>query len=166
MHPLDAAAWPRLVEALTALTGREDLPEATRTFAAKWQGAGRRWTEERRQVARLVEDARRLETERTGRGTDPDGRPRPLSDSWRRDAETIMADARAIPGRDRDRHLRALDGDAGAFDGIVDAIPGWLAADDAVREETGRADHLRRLRDAKGQVLEQPVSATIPWNGD
>ena len=163
VHPLDAADYPRLVTALEDLAGREDAPEATRILAAKWREAGRRWTDERRQVSRLVDEARRLETERAARGTDPDGHPRPLADSWRRNAERLVADAGALPGRDR--HVLALGGDVDAFEAVLDAIPGWLAADDQVREEAGRDDHLRCLQDATDEVLARPVSRTIPWNG-
>ena len=52
-----------------------------------------------------------------------------------------------------------------AFEAILDAIPGWLAADDQVREEADRDDHLRRLRDATDEILQRPLSRTIPWDG-
>ena len=164
IHPLDAADYPRLVEALTTLAGREGVPKPTRGLVARWKDAGRRWTAERRQVSRLLAQARRLETE-TARA-DPAGGLTPLSDSWRRDAAALMADARAMPGQERDAHVRSLGGDAGAFATFLDAIPGWLKADDAVREGASRQAHLLRLNVAVNEVLEQPVSGTIPWSGN
>ena len=162
--PLDAADYPRLVEVLTTLALREGVPEATRSLVARWWQADRRWKDERGQVALLMAEARRLETERT-QAMDSEGHLSPLSDSWRRDAEVFTADARALDGRERDIHIRALGSDPGTLDALIDAIPGWLEADDAVREEAGRDNHLRQLIDAARQVLEQPVSRTIPWNG-
>ena len=161
--PLDAADYPRLVEVLTSLALREGVPEATRSLVARWREADRRWKGERGQVALLMAEARRLETERAPTG--PEERPRPLSDFWRRDAEALMSDARSLDGRERDTHIQTLGGDADAFDALLDAIPGWLEADDAVREEAGRDAHLRHVSDATKEVLEQPVSRTIPWNG-
>ncbi len=163
VHPLDTADYPRLLAALEDLAEREGVPEATLGLMADWREADRRWREERGQVALLMAEARRLETERTQ--ADSGGRFSPLSDSWRRDAEVLVADGRALAGRERDAHIRALGDDPATLDALLGAIPGWLEADDAVREEAGRADHLRRLRDAARQVLEQPVSGTVPWNG-
>ncbi|MCE2520764.1 MAG: relaxase domain-containing protein [Alphaproteobacteria bacterium] len=162
--PLDTADYPRLVGMLTTLALHEGVPEATLSLVAQWWEADRRWKDERRQVVLLMAEARRLETERT-QATDYEGRLSPLSDSWRRDARTLMEDARALYGGERDIHIRAFGGDPGTFDAIIDAIPGWLEADDAVREDAGRDDHLHQLSDAARQVLEQPVSRTIPWNG-
>ena len=162
--PLDAADYPRLTGVLTTLVLRQGVPEATRSLVARWQEADRRWKDERGRVARLMAEARRLETERT-QAADSGGRLSPLSDSWRRDAGVLVADAGTLAGRERDIHIRTLGGDPGALDALLGAIPGWLEADDAVREEAGRDDHLRRLRIATRQVLEQPVSRTVPWNG-
>ena len=164
VHPLDTADYPRLLAALEDLAEREGVPEATLDLMADWREADRRWRKERGQVALLVAEARRLETERT-QAADSGGHVSPLSDSWRRDAEVLVADARALAGRERDAHIWALGDDPATLDALLGAIPGWLEADDAVREVAGRADHLRRLRDAARQVLEQPVSGTVPWNG-
>ena len=149
---------------LTKLALSEGVPEATRNLVAEWQEADRRWKDERRQVVLLMAEARRLETERS-QATDSGGRPISLSDSWRRDAGVFLAQARALVGRTRDVHIRAFGGDPGTFDAVIDAIPGWLGADDAVREETDRDAHLRHVRDATKEILAQPVSRTIPWNG-
>ncbi len=162
--PLDAADYPRLTGILTTLALRQGVPAATRSLVARWREADRRWKDERGQVALLMAKARRLETERT-QAKDFRGRLKPLSDSWRRDAEVLMADAGTLAGRERDAHIRALGDDPATLDALLGAIPGWLEADDAVREEAGGGDHLRRLRIATRQVLEQPVSRTVPWNG-
>ncbi len=161
VHALDTTDWPRLVAALGALARRKDVPEATRVSMTDWQDAGRRWKDERRQAARLMERARHLETGRTTHRNEAGGRP--LPDSWRRDARALVADARTLP--DRERHIEALGGDGHAFDAVLDAIPGWLEADDRVREEAGRDDHLRRLRAATDEILRQPLAGTIPWHG-
>ena len=163
IHPLGTADWLRLVDAMTALCGRDDVPSATRDLVTQWQAADRRWRAERHEVAGMIRRSRLLKTERMAHHGDAGGRPEPLPDSWRSDAEALMADARALPARDR--HVRALRGDAGAFEAVLDAIPGWLAADDAVREEAARADHLRRQQDATDDVLTRPIPRTIPWNG-
>ena len=171
VHPLDAADYSRLFDALRNLERREGVQDDTRARMAQWQEADRRWNDERKRVDLLMGHARRLERERTLHVTESGGSPRPMSDSWRRNAEALSSDARSlaqpVSDRERDAHIRALGGDPGAIGRILAAVPGWLEADDAVRREAGRSDHLRKVRDATRQVLEYPASGvrTVPWNG-
>ena len=109
IHPLDTADWPRLVEAMTLLAGRGDVPAATRNLVTQWQEAHRRWRAERHEAAGMIRRSLLVKTERMTHHGDAGGRSEPLPDSWRRDAESLLADARALPGRDR--HIRALGGD-------------------------------------------------------
>ncbi|MDE0418892.1 MAG: AAA family ATPase [bacterium] len=163
IHPIGTADWPRLVEAMTTLAGMRRVPQGTRDLLTQWQEADRRWREERHEAAHLIRRSMLVETERTAHRNEAGGRTRPLSDSWRRDAETFMGDARAFP--DRGRLIQAMGGDADYFESILDAIPRWLEADDRVREEAARDDHLRRLQDATDEILKRPLTRTIPWDG-
>ncbi|MDE0417110.1 MAG: relaxase domain-containing protein [bacterium] len=163
IHPIGTADWPRLVEAMTTLAGMRRVPQGTRDLVGQWREAERWWREERHEAANLIRQSMLLETERTAHLKQAGGRPGPLPQSWRRDAETFMEDAGAFP--DRGRLIQAMGGDADYFESILDAIPRWLEADDRVREEAARDDHLRRLQDATDEILKRPLTRTIPWDG-
>ena len=107
VHPLDAADYPRLLEALEDLAGRDAVPQETRDLIADWREADRRWRKERRETEAVVARARTLahagEALAVRQADDPD------AVAWRAEASTLLAAAKAMLAVDTLKsHLDAL----------------------------------------------------------
>ena len=174
VHPPDASAYRPLLESMKNLRGRDGLPDDTRALMAKWQEADGRWNDERRQVTRFVEHAHTLEKDHKAHALKRGSAAwllQPLPDSWRREAQALLAEARkleaSIPEQHRAAHIRSCLDDPAGIARILDAVPGWLEANDALKEEVRRGDHLLRAGDAMRRIREFHPSTprTVDWNG-
>ena len=173
VHPLDASAYRPLLESMRNLQEQDGLPDDTRALMANWQEADGRWNDERRQVMRFVEHARTLEKDHKAHALKA-GLPvwlrQPLPDSWRREAQALLAEARkleaSIPERQRAAHIRSCRDDPAGIARIIEAVPGWLEANDALKEEVRRGDHLLMVGDAMRRIRELHPSTprTVDWN--
>ena len=126
VHPLDAADYPRLLEALEDLAGRARVPQATRDLMDGWREAGRRWREERRETDTVVAKARALaEAGRTRAAADD-----PDTQAWRTEASALLTAARAMLADDtlKARHLDAVPGAKADLEAAVAAIETTLKA--------------------------------------
>ena len=103
VHFLDASAYRPLLESMQNLRKHDGLPDDTRALVAKWREADGRWKDERRQVMRFVEHARTLEKDHKAhalKAGSPAWLLQPLPDSWRREAQALLAEARKLEAVD------------------------------------------------------------------
>ena len=173
VHFLDASAYRPLLESMKNLREHDGLPDDTRALVAEWQEADGRWNDERRQVARFVEHARTLEKDHKAHTLKAGLAAwllRPLPDSWRREAQALLAEARrleaSIPEKQRAAHIRFCRDDPSGIARIIEAVPGWLEANDALKEEVRRGNHLLMVGDAMRRIRELHPSTprTVAWN--
>ena len=158
VHPLDSRHMAPLREVLGQLDDDPRLSADDRTAVIRWREAIDGWDGERQSAAEVVAETLALEPRLKGTG--------PLSDAWRRSAAALLnaADAGSLPA---DAHIRAAGASLQRIAGIVAALPGRLAADDAVREDAGRTRHLLDVRAAMRRLREAPfdISRSVRWDG-
>ena len=160
VHPLDAADYPRLVEALEDLAGRARVPQATRDLMDGWREADRRWREERRETDAAVARARTLAHAGDALALGhADG-----SDvvTWRAEADTLLTAARAMLADDtlKARHLDAVPGAKADLKAAVAAIETTLKA-------LARAALLQRVTEieSRAQAAGQLPLDLTDWPG-
>ena len=164
IHPLDDANTALLRASIRRLDGRKNLGSDVRRSLDTWRARIADWDEDRREVGRLVTHALRLEADRPGGATVAPA-------DWPDRARALVDDAARLRERmspqDHARHVRAHGHDPDHVARIIEAAPGWLKEEDALREGRDRGDHLTRLGHAWRRIREEaPGSArTIPWNG-
>ena len=164
IHPLDDANMAFLRESIGRLDSREELGPELRRSLDTWRSRIAHWEEERREVGCLAMHALRLEADRPGGATAAPA-------DWPRRARALVDDAARLRERmspqDLARHVRAHGHDPDHVARIIEAAPGWLSEEDALREERDRGAHLVRLRHAMNEVrAAAPGPApTVPWNG-
>ena len=145
VHPLDVADYPRLLEALEDLDGRDRVPQETRDLIADWREADGKWREERRETGTVVARARTLahagNALALGHADDPD------AVAWRAEASTLLTAAKAMlaDGSLKARHLDAL---ANARRDLAAAV----AAIEATLHALARAALLQRVKEIESRA--------------
>ena len=160
VHPLDAADYPRLLEALEDLAGRARVPQATRDLMDGWRAADREWMEERHETGAAVARARTLahtgDALALGHADDPD------AVAWRAEADTLLTAARAMlaDGTLKARHLDAVKGTRRDLEAAVAAIESTLKA-------LARAALLQRVTEieSRAQAAGQLALDLADWPG-
>ncbi len=157
VHALDSVHLAPLRTALGQLGDDPRLSADERTKVIGWRNAIEGWDGDRRRVAGIVAEALALEPRLEGAG--------PIPDVWRRRAEALLnagtADALA------EAHVRAAGAGPERIAGILEALRGRLADDDAVREARRRSGHLLAIDDAVRRLRDAPfdTSRSIRWDG-
>ncbi|MCY4606987.1 MAG: relaxase domain-containing protein [bacterium] len=162
---LDAARFPELDVALDRLDGRDGLDDDTRSFIARWQDAISGLQRRRNEVAvfwrRLASlDDAMANHERQGTS---------LPAALRREAAALSKEdgtvVNQMPGKERAAHIRSAGGKPGDVAAFFSGLPQRLEADDAMRDEENRRDHLVRLGQARRRLraARTATSASLPW---
>ena len=162
---LDAARFPELAAAVARLDGRDGLDDDARSFIAGWRDTISGLQRRRSEVAIFWRRLSSLDDAMTNHERQGTSLPAGL----RREAEALSEDAERIvnrmPGKERAAHIRSAGGRPGDIAAFFSDLPRRLEADDAVRDEENRRDHLVRLGQARRRlrVARTATSASLPW---
>ena len=157
---LDAAGFPELAAALDRLDGRDGLDDDTRSFIARWRDAISGLQRHRNEVALFWRRLTSLDDAMTNHERQGTSLPAALcreADDLSKDAEQLL---NQMPGKERAAHIRSAGGRPGDTAAFLSSLPQRLAADDVVREEENRRDHLVRLGQARRRLR---VARTATW---